>query len=162
MKPFRQLSRRARLHRFKILAQASLAAFGISDAQLKFVQYNEIIIYRVDAPGPGVSTDHRFIPNRYALRIHAIDDDVAVVSELAWLDALSHEAGLPVPTPVFTASCEMLASIITPGFPNGRLVSMLRWLDGQKLERRPLPVPRRLKWKALKKPNNCLLYARHL
>lgn len=139
MKPFHELSRRARLHRFKMLAQASLSAFGMAEAQLKFVQYNENVIYRVDLPSLVLNTDHRFIPNRYALRIHAIDDDSAVASELAWLDALSHEAGLPIPAPVFTASGEMLASIITPGFPNGRLVSMLRWLDGQKLKRRLRP-----------------------
>jgi len=132
MKPFHQLSRRARLHRFGRLARASLAAFGMAEAQLKFVQYNENVIYRVDVPDPETNTDQRFSSNRYALRIHAIDDDAAVASELAWLDALSHTAGLPVPAPVFTASGEMLASIITPDFPSGRLVSLLRWLDGQK------------------------------
>jgi Ser/Thr protein kinase RdoA (MazF antagonist) len=54
--------------------------------------------------------------------------------ELTWLAALSREAGLPVPAPVSAPDRRLLVLIITPGVPHGRHVSLLRWLDGQRLD----------------------------
>lgn len=135
MKSFLELSRMQRLRRFKELAQASLSAYGMTGAQLKFVQYNENVIFCVNSPSPITSVDSRFVPHRYALRIHAIDDETAVASELAWLAALDREAGLPVPAPVSTTDGGLFASIVTPAFPDGRLISMLRWLNGRKIQK---------------------------
>jgi Ser/Thr protein kinase RdoA (MazF antagonist) len=66
------------------------------------------------------------------LRIHAMGDAEAVASELTWLAALNQAAGLPVPAPVPTPDGKLLATIVTPGMPHGRVVSMMRWLDGQR------------------------------
>jgi len=49
--------------------------------------------------------------------------------EMTWLAALSHEAGLPVPQPVPTLRGELLTLITTPGVPEGRLLSLMRWID---------------------------------
>ncbi len=135
MKPFRELSRRGRLFRLKEVAVIALARYGLEEARLRFIQYNENAIYCVDVPGP-IATNHSiYLPNRYVLRIHAIDDSDAVSSELAWLAALNQEGNLPVPTPVPTVDEKLVERIITPCFPNGRVVSLLRWLDGKKIQK---------------------------
>ena len=60
-------------------------------------------------------------------------DTEAIASELMWLAALSHEAGLSVPAPIPVADGNLIANIITPGIPRGRIVSLMRWLDGRKI-----------------------------
>ena len=133
MKPFRELSRRGRLYRLRKLAGAALAAYGLDGARLSFIQYGENTIYRIDVPGSAATGhDNPYLPNRYVLRIHAMGDAEAVASELTWLAALNHEAGLPVPAPVSTPDGKLLATLVTPGMPQGRVVSLMRWLDGQR------------------------------
>jgi Ser/Thr protein kinase RdoA (MazF antagonist) len=133
MKPFRELSRRGRLRRLRELASTALAAYGLEDARLSFIQYGENIIYRVDRPGSSALTGNNspYLPNRYLLRIHAMGDVEAIASELTWLAALNREAGLPVPAPVAAPDGNLLATIVTPGMPHGRVVSLMRWLDGK-------------------------------
>lgn len=134
MKPFRELNRRSRLYRLRELAKTALDAYGMGDAHLSFIQYAENIIYRVDVPGfISAGDENPYIPNRYVLRIHAMGDTEAIASELTWLAALNQEAGLPVPAPVPTPDGKFLTSIITPGIPHGRVISLMRWVDGRKL-----------------------------
>ena len=134
MKPFQELNRRSRLYRLRELAKKALGAYGLDEARLSFIQYAENIIYRVDAPGlASAGNDDSYISNRYVLRIHAMGDTKAIASELTWLAALNGEAGLPVPAPVSTPDGKLLTTIVTPGIPKGRVVSLMRWLDGQKL-----------------------------
>jgi Ser/Thr protein kinase RdoA (MazF antagonist) len=134
MKPFRELSRRSRLYRLRKLARVAINTYGMSDARLTFVQYGENIIYRVDLPGVNIpsSESSYYLPNRYVLRIHAMGDVEAIGSELTWLAALDQQAGLPVPAPVSTPQGELLTTILTPGIPAGRVVSLMRWLDGRR------------------------------
>jgi Ser/Thr protein kinase RdoA (MazF antagonist) len=133
VKPFRELSRRARLYRTRILAETALEVYGLNGAQLRFLQYTANIIYRVDLPGSDVCAPSPYLPNRYVLRLHAIDDEAAIASELTWLTALNREAGLPVPAPVATPEGHLLAKIVTDEIPQGRIVSLMRWLDGRRL-----------------------------
>ena len=58
MKPYRELSRRARLRRLRKLAEAALVAYGLDDAHLSFIQYAENCIYRVDTPALADPPDH--------------------------------------------------------------------------------------------------------
>jgi len=106
------------------------------DATLTFVQYFENIIYRVDLPGSEASSggDSPYHSNRYLLRIHAMGDEQAIASELTWLTALNQEAGLPVPAPIKTIDGQILTKIVTPGIPQGRVVSMMCWLNGRNLK----------------------------
>ena len=136
MRPFKELSRRARLFRLRELAISALEAYGLVGARLDFIQYFENIIYRVDVPGKATTsvTGEHYLPNRYVLRIHAMGDREAIASELTWLKALSREAGLPVPAPVSTLNGQLLTTIMTPGIPNGRVVTLMRWLDGRKIQ----------------------------
>ena len=134
MKPFRDLTRRSRLHRLRQLARTALHTYALDDAHLSFIQYESNIIYRIDSPcqATNVINDSPYLPNRYLLRIHATDDAQAIASELTWLAALNKEAGLPVPAPVPTREGDLLTRIFTPGIPNGRVVSVMRWLDGRR------------------------------
>jgi len=135
MKPFRELTRRSRLYRLRVLAKAALKDYGMDEANLSFIQYFENIIYRVDLPiSPlDLSAAGPYAPGRFLLRIHAMGDAEAIASELTWLVALNHEAGLSVPAPVPTVAGKLLTTIITPGMPNGRVVSLMRWLDGRSI-----------------------------
>jgi len=111
----------------------SLAAYGMNGARLKFIQYGENIIYQVDVPSSTTLTANNsiYIPNRYVLRIHAMGDAEAIVSELTWLTAMSQKARLPVPAPVSTLDGKLVVKIVTPSIPRGRIVSLLHWLDGR-------------------------------
>lgn len=135
MKPFRELSRRARLYRTRILAETALEAYGLYGAQLRFLQYTANIIYRVDVPGKPATMASPYIPNRYLLRILYADHEQGIASELTWLEAINREAGLPVPAPVATPEGHLLAKIVTAEIPQGRVVSLMRWLDGRKLQK---------------------------
>lgn len=134
MKPFHKLARRGRLRRSRGLAETALASYGLAGALMSFIQHGENMIYRVDAPG-SISLDDAgpYIANRYVLRILASDDVDMIASELTWLAALNHEADRPVPAPVPMPDGELLATILTRGIPQGRIVSLMRWLDGRRL-----------------------------
>jgi Ser/Thr protein kinase RdoA (MazF antagonist) len=137
VRPFRELTRRGRLARLRKLANTAIEAYGLESARLSFIQYGENIIYRVDLLSSVARTGiaDPYVPNRYVLRIHAGSDTDMIVSELTWLAALDHEAGLPVPAPVMTLEGEIVTRIATPGVPNGRVVSLMRWLDGRRLRK---------------------------
>jgi len=103
------------------------------------MQYTANTIYRVDAPGSSTPIKTSpYIPNRYVMRIHTMEDAEAITSELTWLLALN-QAGIPVPAPVETSRGELLTTILTPGIPQGRIVSLMRWLDGQRFHQRLRP-----------------------
>jgi Ser/Thr protein kinase RdoA (MazF antagonist) len=89
----------------------------------------------VDVPGLTTTkgAGSPYIPGRYLLRIHSMDDVEAIASELTWLTALNQEAGLPVPAPISTMDGSLVTTITTLGIPHGRVVSLMRWMDGQKL-----------------------------
>ena len=95
MNSFRELTRRGRLLTLRGMAERALAAYGLSGARLTFVQYGENAIYRVDAP-PGAAPaaeDGPYIPNRYALRIHAMNDEAAIASEIDLVDRVEPGGG---------------------------------------------------------------------
>ena len=88
-----------------------------------------------DVPGPVLQGrgPGPYVPNRYLLRVLCTDHWEVAKGELIWLAALSREAGLPVPEPVPTLEGELMTRIATPGVPEGRLVSLMRWVDGRRL-----------------------------
>ena len=134
-RPFRDLSRRERLFRFRALAKMALHAYGLSDAKLTFLQYGENVIYRVDLPGrlSKAKHDNPYHPNRNLLRLHAWDNVPYIHSEMLWLDALVNQGGLVVPAPIHAESGDLVIKVDSPGLPQGRCVTLLKWLDGRKL-----------------------------
>jgi Ser/Thr protein kinase RdoA (MazF antagonist) len=135
MKPYEQLTRLGRLRRLRRLAQVALDSYGLTGARLVFLQYEGNVVYRVDTPHPVSITGGKgpYLENRYLLRILTSSNAEAIRSELTWLAALSREAGLPVPEPVPTLDGRLLTTIATPGVPHGRVVSLMRWVNGRRL-----------------------------
>jgi Ser/Thr protein kinase RdoA (MazF antagonist) len=134
MKPYRTLTRLGQLRRMRKLAAAALERYQLGGAQLRFLRYFANITYRVDVPGMSAPGDYSgpYRPGRYLLRVLASDHWDYALGEMTWLAALSGKAGLPVPGPVPTPEGELLARVHTPGIPAGRIVSLMRWVDGRK------------------------------
>jgi Ser/Thr protein kinase RdoA (MazF antagonist) len=135
VKPFDELTRLGQLRRIRQLAVTALEAYGLNGARLTFLRYFANITYRVDVPDPNPHGDDPgpYVPNRYLLRVLVTNHWEIAKGEMTWLAALSQEAGLPVPEPVPTPEGELLTRIATPGVPEGRLVSLMRWVDGRRL-----------------------------
>ena len=135
MKRYDELTRLGLLRRLRELATAALDAYGLTGARLTFQQYSANVVFRVDAPGHVPFRDEQslYVPNRYALRVLAISDLDTIASELTWLAALRREADLPVPEPVPTLDGRLFITVRTSGVPHGRVVSLLRWVDGRHL-----------------------------
>lgn len=135
MKPYNKLTKLGRLRRLRQLARVALAAYGLNERHLTFLHYEGNLVYRVDTADPRLEEQERgpYLKNRYILRVLSTPDMEATASELTWLEALSREASLPVPQPVPTLDGELLIRVFTPGVPQGRIVSVMRWLDGRRL-----------------------------
>lgn len=133
MKNYHELTRLGRIRRLRRLAETVLPAYGMQGAKLTFTHAEGNVIFRVDVPGGSEHPDGPYVPNRYNLRMLTTRDREGVKSELAWLSALSKEGHLPVPEPVPTLDGEYLIEVSAPDLPQGKLVSMMRWLDGRTL-----------------------------
>lgn len=135
-KPFREMTRRERLVRFRRLARTALHAYGMSDSDLKLVQYNENVIYKVSRMGDDIinELDKPFIPNCYALRIHAMENQPAIQSEMVWLEALSEQTGISAPAPVRTIDGQLTLRAASDSLPKGRVVTLLKWIRGVKYQ----------------------------
>lgn len=138
MKPYKELTRLGLLRRLRRVAALALDAYGLTGARLTFQQYSGNVIFRADAPKAAPFKDgHRlYVPNRYNVRVLAISDTDTIASELTWLAALRGE-DLPVPEPVPTLDGRLFTRVATPGVPQGRVVSLMRWIDGRHLTSSP-------------------------
>ncbi|KPK89010.1 MAG: hypothetical protein AMJ88_18185 [Anaerolineae bacterium SM23_ 63] len=135
MKSYNELTRLGQLRRLRQLAEVALDAYGLTNSRLVFLHYEGNVVFRVDAQHPAVVVDkvNPYVPNRYVLRILSISDADTIRSELTWLAALRRDAGLSVPEPIPTLGWKLLIPITTPGVPHGRVVTLLRWVDGRRL-----------------------------
>jgi len=148
MKPYEKLTRLGRLRRLRKLAEVALDEYGMTGANLTFQHYGGNVIFRVEMPGLGSSKDEcgYYIPNRYNLRILTMNNPQFTLSEMTWLAALRHEAGLPVPEPVPTLDGKLLTTVTMPGVPQGKVISLMRWVDGRQLPEKRLNVPHVRAW----------------
>ena len=136
-RPYQELTRRERLYRFRQLAEMVLHEYGLDNAGLQLLQYGENVIYRVNLKKPiGQREDNDpFLSDRCILRLHAWDNLEYINSEMIWLAALSEEAELPVPAPLRTKEGSYFTKVSSPKLPKGKCATLLRWLDGRKLEK---------------------------
>jgi len=143
MKPFEELTHRGKLMRLRQVARAALDAYGLADAQFKFITNTGNSIFRVYAqsPAPVRAAHDLFLDNQYVLRIHQPGYMTAeeITSELEWLSALRCDAGVPVPEPVPTVNGELLVKVTAPGVPGMRNCSLLRWMKGRMLTKDIFP-----------------------
>jgi len=135
MKPFSTLTRMAKIQRFRNLARSALDTYGLADARFRFLTQAGNVLFRVyesapDLPGAG---DDPFIPGQYLLRIHDRSEQKAdaIELEMAWLNAIRKDTGLPVPEPVQAPDGRFLVQVSDPGIPAKRDCTLLRWLRGR-------------------------------
>ena len=134
MKPFDELSERGRLRRLAELGREALKAFGLRPKSLAGAGSAENVTFdvRTTRTGKGKGPGAPYVPGRFLLRLHrpGYHPMQAVRSELAWLVALRHDRGLPVPEPVFARDGSLAAFVEHEGVPEGRVCTLLRWMDG--------------------------------
>ena len=143
MKTYDELTRLGRLRRLRQLAEVALDAYGLAGARLTFVHYEGNVIFRVDAPdsapiagqAQAANKEGPYVKNRYVLRVLTTSDTDYIASELTWLAVLSQDAGIPVREPVPTFDGRLLITVSAPGVPDGRIVTLMRWLDGRLLDK---------------------------
>ncbi len=120
-------------------SEAALHAFGLEGAAVTPLSSGVHATFRIDVAGvagiAGVSdfAGNGSSPARYLLRLygpgsHGRD---AILSELAWLESLRHEAGLVVPEPVPAGDGAPVVSVPAPDGDGRRHAALFRWLDGQ-------------------------------
>lgn len=149
MKPFQKLTRRGRIQRYRQLARAALAAYGLQDANLTFIRDSGNVTFRVVPTGPApfvteLDGAHRrrffrgsFFRDHCVLRLHEPDYQTAeaIASELEWLAALGRDTDLAVSLPVRTLEGALSVEVEVPGVPQPRRCSLLRWVTGRMLSR---------------------------
>jgi Ser/Thr protein kinase RdoA (MazF antagonist) len=135
MKPYEELTYLGRVRRFRQLADAALAAYGLAGAHCRLFRQAGNTLFRIVAsdPTPVNTADDLYEKDQYLLRIHHSDyqSTDAIELELAWLDAMCRDADLPVPKPVPTLEGRLLTQVSLPEMPGKRNCSLLRWLKGR-------------------------------
>ncbi|MFC2079230.1 phosphotransferase enzyme family protein [Candidatus Bipolaricaulota bacterium] len=120
MDSFDQLPESERIERFERLARKALAAYGLEDAELRFLGQSANVVFRVQ-------TDE----GRWALRIcNPGRDRRILMRELLWLVALCRDTDLTVPEPVIMRSGDLLHSVSMPGLSGFRPCMLFRWVKG--------------------------------
>ena len=131
MKSFDQLTPTTQRKWLRELGYTALKQYGIKDAKLRFISESSAIIFRVDAAN-----------QQYVLRINPELPDQWIKwtqAELLWLFALKRDTKLSVPEPIADPNGNFVHIISTNKIPEGRLVTLLRWMPGQRIGKHPAP-----------------------
>ena len=133
----------AKIQRFRNLAGSALDAYGLADARFRFLTQAGNVLFRVYESSPDLARgrDDPFIPGQYLLRVHDSNEQKtdAIRLEMAWLDAIRKDTGLPVPEPVQTPDGDFLVQVSDPDIPAKRDCTLLRWLRGRLITRNIRP-----------------------
>jgi len=118
---FDQLPEAEKVERYERLARKALTAFGLEDAELRFLGQSANVVFRVQ-------TDD----GRWALRMcNPGRDHRILMRELLWLVALSRDTDLSVPEPVIMRTGDLFHSVSMPGLSGFRACMLFRWVKGQ-------------------------------
>ena len=139
MKAYDDLTYLGQVRRLRRLAERAVPLFILGEVRLTLIQHGENTTYRVDVAdaAPTNLPGSPYAENRYLLRVHrtGYQNTESIASELAWLSALRHQAGLAVPEPVLSLEGAPLATVSAPGIPEPRVCSLLRWINGRFCDR---------------------------
>jgi Ser/Thr protein kinase RdoA (MazF antagonist) len=131
---------RRRVARMRRVAVRALEGYPLVDRELRCIADEENATFGVAARTP----DGR---DRFLLRVHRpvrhgrdVDSSAAVGSELGWLTALRAETDLLVPVPFRTTDWKLTTVAASPGVPEPRVCSVLRWMEGRVHAAAPRPV----------------------
>ena len=120
MSSFDQLPDAERIERYERLARKALTAYGLEDAELRFLGQSANIVFRVQADD-----------GRWALRMcRPGRDHKILMRELLWLVALCRDTKLAVPEPVIMRSGDLFRSVSMPGLSGFRACMLFRWVKG--------------------------------
>jgi Ser/Thr protein kinase RdoA (MazF antagonist) len=110
---------------FAPAARQALAAFGVTPAQLRFVNLSENVTFKVTDARDG---------SVLVLRLHRpwYHDIAALRSERLWTRALV-QAGVAAPEPVPTPQGEDFVQVEIPATGERRWAGLARWVDGELL-----------------------------
>jgi Ser/Thr protein kinase RdoA (MazF antagonist) len=131
LQSFETLTYSGQIRRLRRLVDVVLPHYNIHDAKITLLQYEDNAVYHI-ATHSG---------EQFVLRISAADGHTAAeqLSEMQWLTALRHEAGLLVPDPVQTIDGEFLITVEATGVPAPRHCVLFRWIAGEPLVRELRP-----------------------
>ena len=120
MSSFDQLPEAEKAERYERLARKALTAYGLEDAELRFLGQGANVVFRVQ-------TDD----GRWALRIcNPGWDHRILMRELLWLVALNRDTDLSVPEPVIMRTGDLLHSVSMRGLSGFRACMLFRWVKG--------------------------------
>jgi Ser/Thr protein kinase RdoA (MazF antagonist) len=120
---FTQLTYDQQLERFTQAARQALIAYGLADAEVRSILYENNAVFAV------TSGEHK----RYVLRLHRPGHKRLewIRSELVWLSAIRDSTVLQVPQPIQTLDDESLTRGIVEGLTEPVTCVLFEWLEGQ-------------------------------
>jgi Ser/Thr protein kinase RdoA (MazF antagonist) len=132
---FENLSTRAQVARLRVTALEALRAYPFEVAGLKLLNHGFNTTFRVD------TTDGR----KFALRLNVNSrrSPQQIRAEMAWLDALSRETELRLPTPQPTKDGRLMTEVHSPDLERDLFAALFSWLPGKNLGDDATPVQMR-------------------
>ena len=134
MDDFDSLDQDAQLICIEAALVANLDRFGLAgDARLEMINHSENTTFRIDggAAEPCVIRVHR---EGYHSRL-------GIESELAWMQALNDQAGVPTPRPIPGVDGESIQTVGGHGLPRERFAVRFAWIEGEAPDERRLIEP---------------------
>ncbi|MDW3212425.1 MAG: phosphotransferase [Ilumatobacteraceae bacterium] len=124
--PYEDLTMRAQVHRLRQVALAATDAYPFEVRRLRLLLHAYNTTFRVD------TTDGR----RFALRINtnSLKSDANLDAEVAWLDAISRETEVVVPTPQRTCDERLRTDVRFEPLQRSLPVVVMSWLPGRDLD----------------------------
>jgi Ser/Thr protein kinase RdoA (MazF antagonist) len=122
---FADLSTRAQVARLRVTALEALRSYPINVASLKLLNHGFNTTFRVD------TTDGR----KFALRLNVNSrrSPEQIRAEMAWLDALSRDTDLHLPTPQKTTNDGLMLEVYSPDLERNLFAALFSWLPGKNL-----------------------------
>jgi len=127
MDRFERLPEAERVDRYTRLARKALSGYGLDEARLTYLGGATNVTFEVATGDPA---------RHYALRICPPDrtlDDLQ--REILWLTALCRDTDLVAPEPILAADGQPVRKVSIAGVPGFRPCILLRWVDGESLDR---------------------------
>jgi Ser/Thr protein kinase RdoA (MazF antagonist) len=121
------------------IAQAVLAYYDLSDAQVTFIGRSQNTTFQVESPKG----------DKFLLRLHIgiettsdrlhdfWQEASAIQSELLWLNAIARDTKLTVPQPVQNCLGEWVTNFAAAELGSSICCSLLRWVEGEHLDSEP-------------------------
>jgi Ser/Thr protein kinase RdoA (MazF antagonist) len=122
---FAHLSTRAQVARLRVTALEALRSYPLEVAGLKLLNHGFNTTFRVD------TTEGR----RFALRLNVNSrrSPQQIRAEMAWLDALSRDTELRLPTPQQTKDGQLMLEVHNPDLERNLFAALFSWLPGKDL-----------------------------